>query len=72
VDCHTGYRWLYGLKVKSDMLKAVKKWYSDIADIRQKYKLVLVMRDNAGEKKSHETIEFFESLGVKQMAKWNS
>ena len=60
-DCHTGYRWLYGMKVKSDMLKVVKKWYSDIADLRQKHKLVIFMRDNAGENKSHDIIEFFES-----------
>jgi metallophosphoesterase superfamily enzyme len=64
-DCHTGYRRLYGMNVKSDMLKVVKKWYSDIADLRQKHKLVVVMRDNAGENKSHEIIEYFESIGVK-------
>ena len=32
-DCNSGYRWVYGMKLKSDMLKVVKKWYSDIADI---------------------------------------
>jgi hypothetical protein len=64
-DCHTGYRWVYGMKVKSDIVKVVKKWYSDIADLRQKHTLVVVMRDNAGENKSHELIEFFESVGVK-------
>ena len=30
---------------KSNMLKVVKKWYSDIADVRLKHKLVVVMRD---------------------------
>ena len=40
-------------------------WYSDIADLRQKHKLVVVMCDNAGENKSQEIIEFFESMGVK-------
>ena len=53
-DCHTGYRWVYGMKVKSDIIKVVKKWYRDIADLRQKHTLVVVMRDNAGENKSHE------------------
>ncbi len=48
VDCNTGYRCLYGMKLKSDMLKVVKKWYSDIANLRQKHKLLVVMRDNAG------------------------
>ena len=27
VDCNSGYRWIYGMKLKSDMLKVVKKWY---------------------------------------------
>ena len=65
VDCNSGYRWLYGMKLKSDMIRIVKKWYSDIADLRQMHKLVVVMRDNAGENKSQEIIEFFESVGVK-------
>ncbi len=26
VDCNYGYRWLYGMKLKSNMLKVVKKW----------------------------------------------
>jgi hypothetical protein len=51
VDCHSGYRWLYGIKTKDDMLKVIKKWYSNIADIRQKHDLVVVMRDNAGKNK---------------------
>ncbi len=46
------------------MLKVVKKWFSDIADLRQKHKLVIVMRDNPGENKSQEIIDFFESVGV--------
>jgi hypothetical protein len=33
VDCHSGYRWLNGMKAKDDMLKVIKKWYSDVADI---------------------------------------
>ncbi len=35
-DSNSGYRWVYG----------VKKWFSDIADLRQKHKLVIVMQDN--------------------------
>ncbi len=52
VNCHSGYRWLYGMKTEDDMLKVIKKWYSDIADIRQKHDLVVVttQRDNAGER----------------------
>jgi hypothetical protein len=65
VDYNPGYRWVYGMKLKSDMLKVVKKWFSDIADLRQKHKLVVVMRDNAGENKSQEIIDFFEFVRVK-------
>ena len=36
----------------------VKSVYSDIADLRQKHKLVVIVRDNAGENKSHEIIDF--------------
>ena len=52
----------------SATLKVVKKWYSDIADLRQKHKLIIVMRDNAGENKSQEIIDFFESVGVKTIS----
>jgi hypothetical protein len=48
LDCHSGYRWLYDMKTKDDMLKVFKKWFSDIADIRQKHNLVVVTRDHAG------------------------
>jgi hypothetical protein len=53
------------MKLKSDMLKVVKKWYSYIANLRQKHKLLVVMRDNAGENKSQAVVDFFESMGVK-------
>ncbi len=53
------------MKLKSDMLKVAKKWFSDIADLRQKHKLVIVMLDNAGKNKSQEIIDFFESVEVK-------
>ncbi len=54
------------MKLKSNMLKVVKKWFSDIADLRQKHKFVIVMRENAGEDKSQEIIDSFESVGVKK------
>ena len=53
------------MKLNSEMLKVVKKWYSDIAVLRQKHKLLVVMRDNAGENKSQEIVDFFESMGIK-------
>ncbi len=42
-DSHSGYRWLYGMKTKDDMLKVIKKWYNYIADIRTKHDLVVVI-----------------------------
>ena len=59
VDCQTGYRWLYCMKTRDDMLQAVKLWYRDIADLHQKHALVLVMRDNAD--KSREIMEYFDN-----------
>jgi hypothetical protein len=75
VDCHSGYRWLNGMKTKDYMLKVIKKWYSDIADIREKHDLVVVMRDHAGENKSQEIMEFIQSRGARNhfstsMAEW--
>jgi hypothetical protein len=68
VDCHSGCRWLYG--IKRGMLEVIKRWYSsycysDIADICQKHNLVVVMKENAGENKSHEVMKFLESKGVR-------
>ncbi len=70
VDCNSGYRdrWVYGMRLKSDMLKVVKKCFIDIADLRHKHKLVIVMRDNAGENTSKEIVDFFESVGVKTIS----
>ncbi len=49
VDNQTGYRWIYGIKTKDETIKVVKLWYSYIADLRARHKLVVVMSDNAGE-----------------------
>ena len=62
-DCNSGFKWLYVMKTKDELHQVVKTWYSDIADIRQNHILVVVMRDNAGENKSREMIEFFLSKG---------
>jgi hypothetical protein len=35
--CNSGFRLLYGIKTKDDMLKAMKKLYSNIADLSQKH-----------------------------------
>jgi hypothetical protein len=62
-DC-TGFRWLYGLKTNDDILKAVKKWYSDIAELSKTHTLLVVMRNNAGENKSKGIVDFLESHGI--------
>ena len=63
-DSFSVFIWLYGLKTKDQTLGALKKWYCDIADLRQKHKLVVIARDNAGKNKSHEIIDFIESKGL--------
>ena len=40
VDDATDYRWVYGLKTKCENFAAVKKWYSDIADLRARFPLI--------------------------------
>jgi hypothetical protein len=65
VDAATGYQWIYGLKSKDDAIKALRKWYSDIADLRTKHKLVVLMLDNASEYKSEEMMQFLESRGIR-------
>ncbi len=65
---HTSFQWLYDIKNKIDLPKIVKTWNSDIADLRQRHTLVVVMRNNAGENKSQEILDFFESVGVKNIS----
>ena len=41
-----------------------QRWMAEIAELREKYPLLVVMRDNAGEVKSKELSEYFTSMGV--------
>ena len=59
VDDHTGYKWLYGLKTKDEALNAAKRWMAEIADLREKYPLLVVMRDNAKENSSKAICDYF-------------
>ncbi len=45
-----------GLKTKDALIDVpvVKQWYAEIADLREKYQLQVVMRDFAGENMPHE------------------
>jgi hypothetical protein len=38
-DC-TGYRWLYGKKTKDEIFKILRRWYSDIAALRNIHKII--------------------------------
>ena len=35
-DSYSEYRWQYGLKTKDEVLQASKRWFAEIADIRQR------------------------------------
>ncbi len=65
VVCNAGYRWIDGMKLKSDILKIVKKMVCYIAILGQKHTLFVAMRDIAGENKSLEVVDFPESMRVK-------
>ncbi len=41
VDYHTGYKWLYGLKMKDEALVAAQIWMAEIADLRDKHPLLV-------------------------------
>ena len=64
VDDCTGYRWLYGMKTRDQVVDVAKRWMAEIGDLREKYPLRVVMRDNAGENKSNALREYFTSMGV--------
>ena len=61
VDDCSGFKWLYGLKTKDEVLGAAKRWMAETANLREKYPLFVVMRDNAGENKSKEISDYFTS-----------
>ena len=65
VDDASMYRWVYGLTDKSKANDAARKWICDIADLRARHVLQILIRDNAGELKSQDLLDYIESLGVK-------
>ena len=36
-DDNTGYRWLYGMKTRDEIVDVAKRWMAEIADLRAKY-----------------------------------
>ena len=53
--------WENGLKTDDQISAAPKKSHSDTAPLRQKSKLITIMRDNAGEDYSHEIEKYIQS-----------
>ena len=53
------------LDTKDNALHVVKRWFSDIADLLAKHKLVVFMLDNAGEYISEEIMQFLDSKGIR-------
>jgi hypothetical protein len=55
------------IKTKDGLIDVVKQWYAEVADLREKYQLLVVMRDFTGENMSQEIQEFFtdSEKGVK-------
>jgi hypothetical protein len=47
------------------MVDVVKRWYAEITDLRQKYPLLIVMRDYEGENMQHNINDFFSENSVK-------
>ena len=54
-------------ETKDDTLRALKRWFGNIADLRAKHKLVMLMRDNAGKYKSEEIMQFLDSKGIRSL-----
>ena len=65
VDDASMYRWIYGLKEKCEANAAARQQICDIANIRARHVLQILIRDNAGELKSAGLKAYIESLGVK-------
>ena len=59
------YRWAYGLKTKDEANPMVRRWISDIADIRDRHRLEIIIRDNASELRSKDLTDYLEGLGMK-------
>ena len=53
------------MKTKDEVLQASKRWFAEIANIHQKFPLLSVVLDKAGENTSNELNDFFTKNGVK-------
>jgi hypothetical protein len=53
------------MKTKEQTLSMSKRWFAEIADLRAKFPLLMVVRDNSGENLLKELNEFFIGNRVK-------
>ncbi len=51
-------------QTKDEAINAEKRWIAETSDLREKYLLLVVMRDNAGEKKVEGNLRVFASILV--------
>ncbi len=52
------------IRYNRGVAKSMQTWYSDIADLRTKHKLVVLMRDNDSEYRFEEMMQFLSSKGI--------
>ncbi len=47
-DGHGELRWHFGMKTKEETLIMAKRWFAEIADLRAKYPVLVVVTNNSG------------------------
>jgi hypothetical protein len=50
------------MKTKDETLDMPKRWYAEVSDIRERYPLIMVVRDNSTVNSSKELNDFFNSV----------
>jgi hypothetical protein len=61
----TRFSWVYTIKHKSELFKIIKRFYADTAIIRQQYPLCCIRRDNSGENKSQDLLDWLTEKGIR-------
>jgi hypothetical protein len=59
------------VKTRDQVVDVTKRWMAEIGDLREKYPLRVVMRDNAGENKSKALQEYFTSMRTTTQQRMN-
>ena len=53
------------MKTKDETFNMSKRWFAEVADLRAKYPLLVLVRDNSGENSSKDINDFFTENSVK-------